>query len=154
MLAASQAMILIYAAFGTLWLVSNLYAWIGGGWEGRWLSFTLIVAALVSPLLQANGSGHWANPQYGLFAIDLLVLIVFATVVARSQRYWPLWLMAFQSLTVMTHVVFMIDRTVLPVAYQAAVAFWSIPIQCTMAIGILMDNKESHNDGRRPSQNQ
>ena len=154
----SQDMLALYLTFGALWFLTCLYAWAYGGWEGRWLSTMLVLAAVISPFAQFHHSKNWIEPQYGVFAIDLALLIGMTTVAYRTDRYWPLWMLAFHLLSVLTHVVVMLDQQVFARAYQSAAAFWSIPIQLIMALGVMLNRRAKNtfgeSDGREFSQSE
>ena len=140
-------MFAIYLTFGALWLLSCIYAWLHGGWEGRWLAVMLIIAALLSPFAQSRHSQNWIEPQYGVLIVDLVLFIGMMIVGYFSDRYWPLWMLAFHLLSVLTHIVVIIDQEVLARAYQSAASFWSIPIQLVMALGVMLDRWTERSPG-------
>ena len=67
--------------------------------------------------------------------IDLAVLASFVFVALRSNRFWPLWVAGLQLTSSMAHVMKAIDDRLVPLAYGAAIAFWSYPILVILAIG-------------------
>lgn len=59
--------------------------------------------------LLTQGDGRLYDVQWAMFAIDLVVLLVFGGLAWRSYRAWPIWATALQLLVVMSHIMIMID---------------------------------------------
>jgi len=59
--------------------------------------------------LLAQGDGKVYQVQWGVFAIDVVMLIVLAALVWKSRRVWPVWAAACQLLVVTSHILSMVD---------------------------------------------
>jgi hypothetical protein len=55
-----------------------------------------------------------SNIPYSMFALDVVVLTVFVGLAWKSRRTWPVWASGLQLLSVMSHILIMID-TRLPI---------------------------------------
>jgi len=106
-------------------------------WRGGWAERTAAVAAVVANVASAalQDRTDWLDPQWGVLAVDILLLGVLAWIALRSSRYWPLFATAFQLLGVITHVAMMVDRTVNPWAYITAGVIWSYLVMIPLAVG-------------------
>lgn len=83
------------------------FAFLKGDEPERVGAATYILAWFASLLVQDDGELY--NFQWGMAAIDLLVLAVFAGLAWKSRRAWPVWASALQLLAVTTHVMALID---------------------------------------------
>jgi hypothetical protein len=70
---------------------------------------------IVSPLVEFGDS--WYQPQFGIFAVDVLALVAFIALTLRYRRYWTICATAYQAITVMTHLAFLLNPTGLYRAY-------------------------------------
>ncbi|CAN5128514.1 hypothetical protein BH10PSE2_BH10PSE2_11440 [soil metagenome] len=59
--------------------------------------------------LLAQGDIYRYPIQWGVFSIDLVMLVVLVALVWKAHRAWPTWAAACQLLVVMSHVVGLID---------------------------------------------
>jgi hypothetical protein len=93
------------------------------------------LALLASLLLQ--DSSRLSGPQWGLIAVDLVMLIVYGALVWKSRRSWPAWATALQALIVMTHVVTLTDTRPPMSAVYAVINAASYGILLALAFGVL-----------------
>jgi hypothetical protein len=68
--------------------------------------------------------------------IDLLTFIAFTYVALTSDRFWPLWVSGLQLTTSLGHLLKGMESGLLPIAYAAALRFWSYPILIILAVGV------------------
>ena len=85
----------------------------------------------------AQDLSRWVGPQYGIFAVDLVVLTLFLTMALRSDRTWTLFAASFQLLTVLTHVAIGLDTDVRALAYAIVLNFLSYLVYVPLAAGAL-----------------
>jgi len=95
-----------------------------GGYVLSWLASLLI-----------QGDGSVGGTQWGLMAIDAVMLAVFIALAWKSERAWPVWAAAFQSLTVMSHILTLVDIRPPVSAFYAVINLASIGILVTIAVG-------------------
>ena len=94
------------------------------------VSFVVLAIGLIVP------PDAWAGA--GVFS-DLVILAVAWFLAVRSDRYWPLWFAAMQSLSVVTHFVSTIVEGVPHLIFSNLAAVWSLPALMTMSWGTIQD---------------
>ena len=104
----------LYSQIGAIAMIAMcVFAFLKGGDAERIGAGVYLLGWFASALVQGD-LGFEAIP-YGVFAIDALILGVFAALAWRSRRTWPAWAAGLQLLAVMSHILIMID-TRLPIA--------------------------------------
>ena len=68
--------------------------------------------------------------------VDILTFAAFTFVALTSDRFWPLWVSGLQLTTSMGHVLKGIETSLLPIAYAAALRFWSYPILIILTVAV------------------
>lgn len=90
-----------------LMILVGMFAFLKGDEPERIGAGAYLLAWFASLLVQKDG--QLFDIQWGMFAIDIVVLLVFGAMVWRSRRTWPVWACALQLLAVMSHVMIMVD---------------------------------------------
>ena len=108
-------------------------AWCGG-WPER-AGATIFVVATILTIVAGTFTPNWAEPQTGIFIVDLLVLAALVNLALYSDRYWPLWVTSFHLIAVTIHVAIYVDRSVAAMAYANALDFWAYPQMAMLAAG-------------------
>jgi len=98
-------LLVVIAAF-TLWR---------GGRPERLAMIALIAASLASPLVQ--NTVDLSAPQWGIMIVDILLFLAFAALAWRFDRSWIPWAAAFQLITVVTHLGYVVNQDILSRAY-------------------------------------
>tara|TARA_R110002073_G_scaffold127235_4_gene272504 strand:- start:1269 stop:1541 length:273 start_codon:yes stop_codon:yes gene_type:complete len=75
--------------------------------------------------------------EVGIFAIDIIVLTGFLWLALTSDRFWPIWVSAFQLLAVTIHMAMIMALPVTPWAFGTGAVFWAYPMLLALAIGSL-----------------
>jgi hypothetical protein len=75
----------------------------------------------------------------------LLALLILALM---SNRFWPIWALAFQTVAVATHLATLSIPDVVPKSFQALLSFWTIPILWVMVAGTHKDLQYELGAGR------
>jgi hypothetical protein len=104
------------------------YAFWRGQREERLVAAICVAAALLSLLLVGTISASYSTVELGVLLVDLAVLATFTTVALQSDRFWPLWVSGLQLTTSVGHLLKAVNPDLLPLAYAAALRFWSYPI--------------------------
>lgn len=109
------------------------FAFLKGDEPERIASGSYVLGWFASLLIQEDrGSG---GTQWGLMAIDAIMLGVFVALAWKSRRTWPAWASALQSLVVTSHVLTLVDIRPPLWAFYAAINLASAGILLTIAIG-------------------
>lgn len=139
---------LLYGSFIVLCLATCLYAAWRGGWEGRWAATLFMIAAFGGPFIIAL---PFLTKKSGLLLSDGLLLAGLIVIAMRSNRYWPLWVVALHLLSVCAELAAVIDGRRISHGYEALQAFWSLPILLIMASGVLLDRRADQRGWRASS---
>lgn len=111
-------------------------AWRGGR-EERIAANVCLAATIASSLLLSPLSSRFASIEVGVAIIDIAVLATFVAIALRSARFWPLWVAGLQLTTMMGHLLKAAQPDLIPVAYGAAMVFWSYAILLIIAVAIV-----------------
>lgn len=88
---------------------------------------------LASLLLQEDS--RLSGAQWGLMAVDTVMLGVYAALAWKSRRSWPVWASALQALIVMSHVLTLTDLRPPMAAFYAVINLASYGILLAIAAG-------------------
>lgn len=114
------------------------YASIIGGRTGR-VGSAIFLSGTGLTALATLYDPAWDSTSYVIFAVDGACLLALAMLAVHSTRFWPIWAVGFQTVAVATHLATIWVPDLLPKAYQALLAFWSIPILWVMVAGTRKD---------------
>jgi NADH:ubiquinone oxidoreductase subunit K len=136
-----------------IWAVAMLavssYAWWRGGWVERVVAVANVLAWIATVALQNRT--NWVDPQWSVFAVDVMFLGVLLALVVRSDRNWILPAAAFQLLLVITHAAIIVDGGVRARAYITALILWSYLVLITLALGAHLRWRLSVGASARPA---
>jgi hypothetical protein len=127
---------LLFASFAALMLVSCGYSVLAGGRDGRIAVAMLLSAAMMTPLITGFTHDRWA-----LAMVDTALFAGLIALAIRSNHYWPLWLAGLHGAAMATQIVSHLNPDLPRNVYHAVVAFWSIPMQVVIVVGILLDRR-------------
>ena len=111
------------------------YAWVRGRSDERIVALTCVTATIASLAVISSLTTLYSGLEVGVLIVDMATLAAFTFVALRSERYWPLWVSGLQLTTSISHLLKVIDPTLLPIAYSAAARMWSYPILIILAVG-------------------
>lgn len=131
---------MISIIFWLLALLSGGFVWLHGQAEGRRAIALFLVATLLTGAVQVLHT-RWQQTHWPLMMVDTAYLIAAYVFALRSDRYWPLWIAAFQLLTVATHFATIIAPDYLPKIYSAIATFWVVPLLLSMVVGVYLDDR-------------
>jgi hypothetical protein len=120
--------------FGVVVLVGGL-AFLKGDEPERIGAGAYLLAVFVSVLVQDKAA--LSGPQWGLIAIDTIMMAVYAALAWKSRRAWPVWACALQGLIVMIHLLTLIDLRPSLAAFYAVINLASYGVLLSLAIGTL-----------------
>ena len=121
--------------FSSLLSLVALFAVLRGGAPERIVGVALLLAFAATVGLQQPFATRFLSIEWGVFAADAILLVVLVGVALYADRFWPLWLAAFQTLGTLGHLVRGLDHGIAPVAYAILLASWSYPMILLLAIG-------------------
>ncbi|MBW8302937.1 MAG: hypothetical protein K0M78_03115 [Brevundimonas sp.] len=92
--------------------------------------------ASLAALLVQNDSQLY-GPQWGLMAVESVLLAVFIAVAWKSRRSWPVWASALQAVIVMSHLLITTDIRPPIAAFYAVVNLATYGVLLMLALGVL-----------------
>lgn len=75
------------------------------------------------------------GPQWGLFAIDVVLLAIYAGLTWKTRRVWPVWASALQALVVVSHIVKLLNIQSTFTAFTAVANLAALGIVVALAVG-------------------
>lgn len=123
------------ALFTVLLLLASGFAVLRGGAPERIVGVALLFAFVVTVALQQPMAARFVALEWGILAADALLLAILLGVALHADRFWPLWLAAFQALGTGAHLVRSLDHGIEPLAYAILLASWSYPMVLLLAVG-------------------
>ena len=125
----------LYSQIGSAIAVAVVaFAFLRGDEPERVGAGAFALGLLASLLVQDDSQLY--GPQWGLFVIDVILLTVYIALAWKSRRSWPVWASGLQALSVMTHVLTIVDPRPPGAAFYAVVNLASYGIQLALALGV------------------
>ena len=111
------------------------YAILRGG-VSEYVGASIMILGSLSSLAVGKFVGTpWTSMEEEIFVIDVVALIALICLTIKSDRFWPMWVTAFQLLTVSVHTVVMVAPQITPWAFATGAVFWAYPMLLALAIG-------------------
>lgn len=127
----------LISQFGALvWLGVCAFALYKGDKPERFAGGALVIAWLAT--LAVHRETILTSVTIPVFLIDVAVLVVLIGLAWRSDRNWPIWAASFQCITVMVHIVTMIDLRIRAIAYLSAQTVGTYGVLICLAVGTFM----------------
>lgn len=130
---------LIAILFWTMAIASCGYAAILGGWEGKWTTAIIAFASVATLAADQGLQLHWHSTNMFVFTVDLLAFVGMYLIAAKSKRWWPLWVAAFQLNSIAAHIATIISPEFSALVYHGFEGLWALPGQMIMVFGIFRD---------------
>jgi hypothetical protein len=99
-----------------------------GGAPERIVAWIILATVVADPLLHLLLQPRFRAVDPTHVIIDVARFAGLAAVAVRANRYWPIWLSAFQLLALAAHLAKAMDLAIHPVIYGAMQAIWSYGI--------------------------
>ena len=119
------------------------YALLKGTRDARIVAIVCVVANFASYALRGPLLTSYSSIETGVLTVDVLALLAFGFVAMTSDRFWPLWVSGLQLTTSMGHLMKMLSSDLVPLAYAAALRFWSYPILIILGIAVWRHQRRS-----------
>lgn len=112
------------------------YALWRGRTDARIVGAVFLIGNFATLTLRPAATTAYNSFELTVFLIDVACLLAFTYAAMISDRFWPLWVSGLQLTTSFGHVLKAVDSTLVPLAYAAALRFWSYPILIILVIGV------------------
>jgi hypothetical protein len=126
------------------------YALYRGRTDARIVAAVFLIGNLATLTLRSSAMGGYTSFEVTVFLIDTACLLAFTYAAMISDRFWPLWVSGLQLTTSFGHVLKAVDSELVPLAYAAALRFWSYPILIILVVGVWRSRRRLSR-GREPA---
>lgn len=120
----------------TLLLLVSAYAQRRGGVPEK-LAATAMIIATAGTFWVGLSNPSYRGVQWEMLSIDIGLFLALSILAGAADRFWPIWLAAFQLVAVAAHGVSAYNPSILPVAYWWIVGKISYPMLAILAIGTM-----------------
>ena len=127
----------LYSQIGAVvWLGVCAFALMKGDQPERIAGGALVIAWLATLAIHRDTVPiGYASTALLVMAIDVCLLAVLIGLSWFSDRTWPIWASAFQAVTVLVHVVTLIDLRIRAIAYLSAQTVGTYGVLICLAVG-------------------
>lgn len=123
--------------FLSIFLIACIYAVWKGGAPERLAAAIFAVGLLATVLLRAPYSTRFGTIDIGMFLADFAMLVCLVCIALHAERFWPIWISAFQMIQVLSHLPELLIPRLLPEAYLIIVSVWAYPMLFLLIVGTL-----------------
>lgn len=127
--------------YGVLIWAIFLYALRRGGWEERLATAGVIANAYLTVLVASPKDTLFNHLETPILLVDASLLVLLLLISLRSEKFWPLWIVAMHALSTLSHLSPFVPH-MQPMGYWRAAASWSWPILIVLALGIRDHHRE------------
>lgn len=121
--------------FDVLLLITCVYSIRRGGPPERRVGFLLGIGDLASIAAVSDQQIRFQGEEIGLAIVDGLLFVAIFWIAVRSTRWWPLWMAAFQLISVGVHLARILAPWTLPMTYFNTTSLWSYPMILVLFAG-------------------
>lgn len=108
-----------------------------GGAPERWTAGMFLAATLVSHLVYAAPAQRYYTVESYVAIVDVTLLAGITVILAKADRFWPIALFAIQGVTVMAHLVKLLDVSIIRHAYKISIAAPAYLAILVLVVGVL-----------------
>jgi multisubunit Na+/H+ antiporter MnhC subunit len=128
--------------FWLLFLSATAYILFKGDVLKRVAIGIMIFGVTATTIIYVSGSHKWLPLNLSILAIDLIALLAFIWISARSRQIWPLLLVAWQLAAVTIHVASSFAVDLIPRAYGIGQGIWAYLQFGTIFVATISDNRK------------
>lgn len=135
--------------YGLLMWAVCLYAFRRGGWAERLAAAGIIVATYLTVLVLSPAAIRYHQTEFAVVIVDSALFVLLLFISLRTEKFWPLWLVAMQGLTILSHLAPYVPH-VLPWAYHRAIVVWIYPMLIVLAYATRLHHRQMSDGGSSP----
>jgi hypothetical protein len=106
-----------------------------------------LVGNFATTALRSHVAGTYSSVETGILVVDVLGFLGFTYAAMISNRFWPLWVSGLQLTTSFGHLLKAFQSDLMPMAYAAALRFWSYPILIILLVGTWREHRRLQQRG-------
>ena len=128
-----------------------VFVFIKGGVTERTGAIIVGAASVVTWLVMSPDETVFHSLELWTLVVDTATWAAFLHLALTSNRFWPLWATAFQTVALITHIAVLIDPAIVPKAYAFGQGLWAYPILLTLLVGAERHRRLTAMQTRLPS---
>lgn len=121
--------------FLVLLTLSVGYALLKGGTPERLVALTIIAASAATIATSAPAPQRYSSVDVGVLITDFIMMLALVALELKAERFWTLWVAAFQVMQFASHIPEILVPDLLPVTYKVVISIWSYPMLILLAAG-------------------
>ena len=122
------------AQIGAVFMVAVCaFAFLKGDEPERVAAGAFVLAWFASLLAQDEANRY--SVQWGVFAIDVVMLVVLGALAWKSRRVWPVWAAACQLMVVTSHIVSVVELSHSIIAFLTVINLAGYGVLVALAVG-------------------
>lgn len=129
---------MLMIVFNLLLFGSAVYAFVRGGAPERVVAAAFIAAAMASYITGPAWLTSFQRTEIVLLEIDAALLVVLVAVALWANRFWPMWIAAFQLFTLLVHIAKLYQQDILPIVYFAVISRIAYPMLLMLLAGTVL----------------
>jgi hypothetical protein len=111
------------------------YALLRGGAPEKVGTTILVIGSYLTMAAASVFHTRFRSLETGILIVDLFCVAAFLALALRAERFWPLWVAAFQIVGTAGHGARLVDPDIVGRTYAFMLAIWSYPMILLMLIG-------------------
>lgn len=127
--------------YGLLMWGTTIYAFRRGGRDEKLAALAIVIASYLTLLVLPSLTRHFQQMEMPLAILDGSLAVFLLILAMISQKFWPMWLTAMQSLTVVAHFALLVPHMV-PWGYWNAAVIWSYPMWIVLGFAVYMHHRD------------
>jgi hypothetical protein len=116
---------MIAIAFAFFMAVACGYAFVCGERSARIVAAVVVAGSIISIFVAEESMELWQDSEPGIAMVDITMLMIFAAIMLKSDRYWPIWTTAAQLLTVLAHLGPLLRNADIAVPFAISEQLWA-----------------------------
>lgn len=123
--------------FNGLQLAVSGYAWWRGGHPERLVAVMLLAAAGATVLAYSPFQRRFVSVEYGVLAVDLVLLVTLCAIALYANRYWPLGIASLHLAAMIAHLGKLLEYSMSGWGYAFLLKLWAYPMLLTLVLGTM-----------------
>jgi hypothetical protein len=121
--------------YNILLLGCCVYAFWRGGAPERIGTAILAAGSYLTAAALSQPDLSFRSVEVGILIVDILCSVALIALALRAERFWPLWIAAFQIIGTAAHAVKFVDPDIIRRVYAFMLAVWSYPMILLLVVG-------------------
>ena len=95
----------------------------------------ILVGSILSTIALSSPARRFTSVEVGVLLVDAAAFAGLLILSLRAERFWPLWVTAFQFIATAAHAVKLIDSDLIRSAYAIVMGLWTYPVLIIIVFG-------------------